>query len=184
MANDLVAPGDLSYLPGAPFTEGEVDAAAAAIRTALEWHVAPQHQETVVFDVGSGQRRLTLPTRKLLSVDEVRAGGVTVGASSYQVSIGLGQVVKQVGCWPAGFGTVEVDITHGFDSVPDDLLPVIAATATSQRLLAVRAPVIENPSQIGEGVGANVVAAGPLTARPLGRDALMRYSLRWLPGLA
>ncbi|OFB37970.1 hypothetical protein BA059_16880 [Mycolicibacterium sp. (ex Dasyatis americana)] len=184
MTNDLVSPAELVHLPGTPFTDGEVDEAAAAIRTALEWHVAPERQDTVAFDIVCYQRRLLLPTRNLVSVDEIRVGGAVVDPSAYQVSTRLGQVVKNSGYWPDGFGTVEVDMTHGYESVPPDLLPVIAATATSQRLLAVRAPVIENPSQIGEGVGANVVAAGPLTARPLGRDALMRYSLRWLPGLA
>lgn len=182
MANDLVDASQLSYLPGAPFTEGEVDAAAAAIITALEWHIAPERQDTVVFDVGRCQSRLVLPTRKLVSVDEIRVNGDVV--TGYEVSTRLAQVVKTSGFWKRGFGTVEVDMTHGYEEVPADLLPVIAATATSQRLLAVRAPVTENPAQVGEGVGGHVVAASPLTMKPLGRDALARYSLRWLPGLA
>lgn len=184
MANDLVTPSELAYLPGAPFTAGEVDAAVASIRAALEWHIAPDLQKTVTFDVRQSQQRLLLPTRNLVSVDEVRADGEIVDPTAYQVSTTLAQVIKKSGSWPVGFGTVEVDMTHGYESVPPDLLPVIAATATSQRLLAVRAPVTEQPSRIGEGVGGDAVAVSPFAPRPLGRDAMMRYSLRWLPGLA
>lgn len=184
MSNDLVSVAVLAYLPGAPFTNGEVDAAVAALRSALDWHVAPERTETVSFDVAYQQYRLVLPTRKLVSVDEVRIGADVVDPANYQVSTNLAQIVKSSGYWPSGYGAVEVDITHGYTAVPPDLLPVIAETATSQRLLAVRAPVIEQSAQVGEGVGADIITAAPLTSRLLRRDVLDRYSLRWLPGLA
>jgi hypothetical protein len=180
MANDLVDASALSYLPGAPFTEGEVDAAVAAVRAAFEWHIAPENQDTVVFDIGHCQTRLVLPTRHLVTVDEIRVAGDVV--TGYEVSTRLGQVIKKSGYWKQGLGTVEVDFTHGYETIPLDLLPVVAATATSQRLLAVRAPVRDNnPADVGEGVGGDVVSASPAL---LGCDAVERYSLRWLPGLA
>ena len=36
MANDLVQPSELAYLPGGPFTDGEVDAAVASLRQAVD----------------------------------------------------------------------------------------------------------------------------------------------------
>ncbi|BDY31409.1 hypothetical protein [Mycolicibacterium mageritense] len=174
MANDLVQPSELAYLPGGPFTEGEVDAAVAALRQAVRWHIAPVRSETVTLDVGRYENVLQLPTRKLVSVAEVRSNGVVVDPASYEVSIGLAQVKLAYGYWGAGFGAVDVDLTHGYESVPLDLLPVIAETATSQRLLAVRAPVMDQPAMVGDGVGGQMVWANP---NPLTKRAIARYAL-------
>ena len=62
MANDLVTLDDLSGLPGAPFTETEVEIAVASLRSALGWHVAPVRVETVSLDVNWPARWLSLPT--------------------------------------------------------------------------------------------------------------------------
>lgn len=174
MANDLVELTGLAYLPGAPFTEAEVDAAVASLREAVRWHIAPERSETITFDVRAYQNVLQLPTRKLVSVNAVRQGGDVVDPSAYEVSTNLGQVKLSYGYWDTGFGAVEVDVTHGHESVPLDLLPVIAHTATSQRLLAVRAPVMDQPTMIGEGVGGQMVSANP---DPLIRRTIARYAL-------
>jgi hypothetical protein len=128
MVNDLVSPGDLAHLPGAPFSDEQVDEAVAAIRAEVGWHIAPVRSETVELDITYGQRWLLLPTRKLVSVDEVRDADTAevVDPSEYRVSKALGQV-KRDRYWPRGYEAVEVDLTHGYEVTPPELLPLVWA---------------------------------------------------------
>lgn len=177
MTNDLVAPAELSYLPGSPFTDDEVDAAVEALRTAMRWHIAPVREETVTLDVDDCAPILQLPTRQLVSVDEVRDADTAnvVAASEYRVSKPLAQAKRNFGYWESGYARIQVDLTHGYESCPLDLLPVIAETAVSQRLTAVRAPVMDQPISIGDGVSSQMPMTNPLT---LGRRHMFdKYAL-------
>jgi len=177
VTNDLVSPTELSYLPGAPFTADEVDAAVEALRTALRWHIAPERAETVTLDVGDCDEVLRLPTRQLVSVDEIRDvdAATVIAASEYRVSKPLAQVKRNYGYWESGYARIQVDLTHGYESCPRDLLPVIAETAVSQRLTAVRAPVMDQPVSIGDGVSSQMPLTNPLT---LGRRHMFdKYAL-------
>lgn len=136
MANDLIPDPDLlTGLPGAPFNPDEVDAAVADVRGAARWHIAPVKTETVTLDVVCGERRLRLPTRQLVVVTAVRDTDTdtVIDPTTYRVSKTLGQVMKKSGCWPAGLGRIEVDIQHGYASVPLDLLAVVAEAASLAR---------------------------------------------------
>lgn len=136
MANDMVSPDDVAYLPGAPFTEAEVDAAVAELRTEAGWHIAPVHVDTgIALDVVCWEPTLRLPTRKLVSLDEVRNAdsGAVIAASRYRVSHGFCRVRLKCGFWPDGYEAVEVDMTHGFEEAPKDLLPVVAELIREQR---------------------------------------------------
>ena len=136
MSNDLAAPEDLAGFPGAPFTENQVDAAVAAVRSAARWHIAPEREETVTLDVAAYDSWLRLPTRKLVSVDEVRDvdADEVIEDTGYRVSLNLAQVKRSGYYWPCGYGAVEVDMTHGYESCPADVLPVIAlAVALGKR---------------------------------------------------
>lgn len=161
--NGMVTADDLSFLPGAPFEDSEVDAAVETLRNAVRWHIAPERSETVTLDIPIMQPRLTLMTTHLVSIDEIRANGEVVDPADYQVSKTFGRVKRICGYWPAGYGTVEVDMTHGFETVPKDLLNVIAAiAATSRRDQAVREAV-----------------AGPFTMALIGIDKVIeRYDPR------
>lgn len=140
--NDMVAPNDLESYPGAPFEDAEVDGAVATLRKALQWRIAPEDTETVSFDIPYREKRLRLPTAYLVTVDEIRANGVAVPSTDYEVSKNLSMVKLKSGWWPEGYGTVEVDMTHGYESVPLDLLNIIAAiAATSRRDQSVREAV-------------------------------------------
>lgn len=134
MSNTLASPEDLAYLPGAPFSEVEVDAACAAIRTAARWHIAPQVSETISLDVTPCDRWLRLPTGSLVGVAAVRDADTAeiVDPSTYRVSRALGQV-KRNQPWPSGYERVEVDLVHGFQETPADLFPIIAQAITLGR---------------------------------------------------
>jgi hypothetical protein len=133
VTNDMVTPEDLAHLPGAPFLAAEVDGAVETIRTAIGWHIAPERSETYVFDVPRGETRLRLMTTHLVSIDEVRASGVVVDETKYEASEKLSILKHKTGSWASGYGAVEVDMTHGFEETPKDLLNIIAAVAASGR---------------------------------------------------
>lgn len=130
----LATPEDLAYLPGAPFSEAEVTAACAAVRTAARWHIAPQVTETISLDVTPCDRWLRLPTGHLVGVTAVRDAdtGEAVDTATYRVSRNLGQV-KRSTPWPSGYERVEVDMIHGYAETPDDIFPIIAQAITLGR---------------------------------------------------
>lgn len=131
MANDLVSPSDLSGFPGAPFADGVVDAAVAELRKVAGWHVAPSIDETVAVDADYG-RSVILPTLRLNAVAAVRnvtslvddPTDVTDYRTTPTLRFRAGIVDRPCG-WPCG--VLEFDITHGYDTCPAELLPIIAA---------------------------------------------------------
>lgn len=175
-------PDDLEHLPGAPFTQDEVDAAVSAVQLAAGWHIAPQRSETVVLDVTHCESWLRLPTLALDSVTAVRDKdtGAVIAADRYRVSHRLAQIRKRSGYWPAGYGRVEVDIVHGFETVPLELLAVIAeAAATARRDQAVTQQAA-GPYSVTLGDG----GAGYL-GNPVGTGAILeKYRIRYAPGIA
>lgn len=177
MANDFgLTPDALAHLPGAPFTQADIDAAVADVRAAAEWHIFPQRAETVLLDVVSAERRLRLPTRKLVSVDAVRNAdaGAVIDPTGYRVSVKFAQVKRNGGYWPSGFGAVEVDMTHGYSELPLDLLPVVAESVNlTRRDQSIRSVRIDDFQQ---SFGATS------TPGPIGvYETLARYSLRGQP---
>jgi hypothetical protein len=141
-ANDMVVPDQLANMPGAPFDQTEVDIAVATVRKAVMWHIAPIRSETHTFDVPRMSRKILLPTAKLISVDQVRGRGDEILAADYEASTQMSIVKRLNGFWPEGYDVVEVDMTHGYDTVPEDLLTIVAAVAaTTRRDQAVREAV-------------------------------------------
>ena len=165
MTNDMCSVSDISHLPGAPFTEKEVDEAVAAIQGAFGWHVAPEESSTVVLSVPQMERVLRLPTKHLVSVDEVRIDGVAVSVADYGVRLESAQVVKRIGFWPADYDNIEADFTHGFEETPQELLPLIAEAAAIDRRDESIKPYRLSFDQYDSGLP-------------------RRYSLNWVPGMA
>lgn len=127
MTNSLVAPVDLDDFPGAPFSDPVVDAAVGELRRAAGWHIAPSVSETLTVD-SDGGRTLILPTLYLTAVDAVRNVGsddpVLVDPIRFSR---VGVVQTPYTCIPCGLSSVEVDVTHGYEECPPELLPIIAA---------------------------------------------------------
>lgn len=182
MANDMIEPEDLAHLPGAPFSDAEVDAAVAAVRLAAGWHIAPVREETVTLDVAPRDSWLRLPTLALRSVSGVRDAddNSVIAVDRYRVSAQLGQVRKRSGYWPHGYGRIEVDITHGFDEAPAELLAVIAEAASTARRDQSVTQETMGPFSVSLGSG----GAGHL-GNPIGTGAILeKYRLRFMPGIA
>jgi hypothetical protein len=182
MSNDLVTPAELAHLPGAPFSDIEVDAAVAAVRAAAGWHIAPVREETITLDVAHCESWLRLPTQALVSVDEIRDAdtGTVIDAARYRVSERLAQVRKRSGYWPHGYGRIEVDLTHGFDTAPAELLAVIAEAATTARRDQSVTQQTAGPFSVSLGNG-----GASYLGNPIGTGAILEsFRLRFVPGIA
>lgn len=126
MSNTLVSNAQLGDFPSAPYPSSVLDAVAADVRREAGWHIAPAQEETVTLD-GPESQRLILPTLRLVAVTEIRdvSGDDPVILDGYRVNTRTGIVYRRAG-WPCGVAVIEVDMEHGFVSVPPDLLPEIA----------------------------------------------------------
>jgi hypothetical protein len=128
---DLFAPEDLAGLPGDPFDADLVTQAGEAIRNAAGWHIAPEVTETLTVDSAGGPY-LFLKTKRLSDVTEIR--DVTDGGSTVLTGWTfnrLGRVTRLSG-WPCDGHTLEVDVVHGFDEVPAELLRLGASLARGE----------------------------------------------------
>ena len=165
MSNNLCSATDIAYLPGAPFTEAEVDGAVAEIQGAFGWHIAPEEGVTQKFTVAPMTRALYLPTKHLVSVDEVRVEGEALATVDYGVVQDVAKVVKVSGWWPTGYDNIEIDYTHGFEECPKDLLSLIAEAAAIGRRDQAIQPYRLAFDQYEESLP-------------------RRYSLRYVPGMS
>jgi hypothetical protein len=137
MSNDMgLVPVDLEGLPGSPFTQAEIDAAVAALRSAAGWHIAPERTDTIELDVECMECTLRLPTKKLVAVVEITDTELdtVIASSTYRVSTEKNAVHKRgYGWWPHGYARLEVEFTHGYTTVPADLLPLFAEAMSTAR---------------------------------------------------
>lgn len=169
MANDLASPADLADLPGAPFTDAQVDAAVAALRAHAGWHIAPPRTETLTLDVIGGSR-VVLPSLRVTAVAEVRNTyeDTPVEITDFRWSE-AGVLSRRYCSLPCGFRALEVDITHGYDECPPELLPSIAACAATASL---------SPAVASRGIGPFSESYRPVDGSVFAGDAAVaRYTL-------
>lgn len=169
-------------MPGAPFTQDELDEAVTTVRNAARWHICPARTDTITLDIDHREPTLRLPTKRLVSVDEVRDTdtAAVIDAAHYRVSLKQGDVRKRWGFWPSGYGRIEVDMTHGYDDVPDDLLPVFAQASVVARRDQTASRLSAGPFNIELGTGEPDGAA----CDPLSSAAILDRYTYWTTGLA
>ena len=163
----LVQPADLDGFPGGPFTPAVVNAAAESVRIdAGGWHIAPLAHELIVL-AGQRRRELLLPTRRIAEVLSVTVDGRVLAADEYLVHAGEG-ILERLG-WHWGSGKVVVDLIHGYESCPADLLAVVAERARNVK----RGGRVKSESLGGRSV--SLETSGPGLA--LGSGVPSRYVL-------
>lgn len=117
----LVSESDLAEFPGAPFDSSLVDAAGEAIRTEAAWHIAPVVEETI--EVETYRNRVAiLPTLRVAKVEEIRDGDTGRVLEGWRVNKRTGVLKRRFGSWPE---VIEVDLKHGFEKCPPELLPLV-----------------------------------------------------------
>lgn len=114
----LIQPADLVGFRGAPFSAKVTSAAAEAVRTRCEWHIAPVVTETKKFR--SDGTVLLLPSLHVTDVTSIQDvdGNELTGWDWLPEGI--------IECLSGFPRFVSVTFTHGHAACPDDLLPVIA----------------------------------------------------------
>lgn len=174
MSNDLgLLPENMAHLPGAPFTQVQIDAALGALRLATGWHIAPTRTDVIELDVRPNWQHLQLPTLELVAVVAVRDADTSevVPATEYRVSHKLCTIKRTCQVWEQGYETVEVEFTHGYAELPPELLAVLAdAINLASRDQNVRDVSIDDFSQS--------FGTSSMTGSPLGNAAILNhYSL-------
>jgi hypothetical protein len=166
----LADASDLAAFPGAPFDDALVISACAAVRAEAGWHIAPSVSETLTVDSPGGPL-LTLPTLALTEVSAVRDvtdPDDTETLGDWRVSA-AGMLARTNGQpWPAGFGVLEVDVTHGYDQCPAELLPVIAEhcqASTISSTVQQEASGSESVTYFGAGASGSVALRGDARVR-------------------
>lgn len=122
-----------------PFLDYALDVATRMIRDHCGWVVGPVTTDTLHLD-GPGSRLLVLPTLRIVEVTAVRQDDVPLDMATVRVSRGSG-MLRTAATLSDEFGAIEVDLRHGYDTVPEpivDLTLQMAARALGSPLGVVR----------------------------------------------
>lgn len=133
--------------------------AQGVIRRYCGWHVAPEVTETLTLN-GSGSGSLWLPSLYVTDIASITDCGDVVDADDYDWSTN-GYVQRRSGCWTFRARQVVVELTHGYEDIPDELVEVavsIASRAASSPSGAVQETT--GPFSIRYASTANGVAGG------------------------
>lgn len=128
MVPPLVEASDLVGYPGAPFPPALVNEAAGAVRAEARWHIAPEVTETVeVYTAGS--RVAILPSLHVVSVAAVRNADTGAEVSGWRlrkdaVALTSRHPLPEV---------IEVDLTHGYEKCPPELIGVVASRVSDAK---------------------------------------------------
>lgn len=103
-------------------------AAAADLRSACGWHIAPSVTETLTAEASPRRGVLFVESMHLTAVTEIRdPDGVVVDPDTYEWRP-AGIIERSSGWWRAG--TYEVDVTHGYPDLPEDARTAILQLAS------------------------------------------------------
>jgi hypothetical protein len=104
-----------------------VNAACQIVRTRTRQALALEEDDTVSFPLGGTNRELLLPELPVVAVDEVRVDG-EVELDWRLEENGILTLTGSVSCLTSPV-IVEVDYSHGYDAIPDDLRLVALTVA-------------------------------------------------------
>ena len=111
-----------------------IDQAVDAIRAFCGWHVWPAHREVLTID-GEGGRVLSLPSLRLLDVEEVVENGDVIDNELYEWS-GTGDIKRLDRCWTSRWRGIEVTVNHGYAECPfAGVVGGIASSGTSPEVI-------------------------------------------------
>lgn len=139
LADALTTNDELAAYPGAPFSKLAVEVACAEVRGACHWHIGPAVEGIkYTLDLESSTDVLVLDTLHLTAVTAVTDERTGQPITGWRVSrAGMIQLPRRL---DAGVAVVSVTATHGLDTIPLDLLAVIADRARTFDTEATRDP--------------------------------------------
>lgn len=159
-------------LPPTPAGVDEEDwrAAVSAIRGYCGWHIAPSVTETISVD-GPGGWLLSLPTLYLTAVQSVTNGGTPLLNTTWSRK---GTMRSPVYAWSCMGNSVQVNLTHGYDEFPAEILAVARSMAAAGSG-SVATKITSGPHSVDltpEGI------AGAFAMSDLHKQVLDRYRVR------
>lgn len=183
-AEPIVLPADLELFQDSD-PQTLIDIATAAVRRYCGWHVTPPLTETIILD-GQGSGALMLPSLHVTEVALITENGLVVDDASYAVSV-AGYVTRLT--WWTGLdgfpvwldrpywwsnvpNSIEVTMTHGFESAPD-----LAAVITGLVLRVQQAPAGGYVRQVGQVAYQVPAGDGGLELLASERERLNLYKL-------
>lgn len=155
--------------PETPNADKAIDAAVGYLRDKAGWHVFPSVTETLTVD-GEGGQVLTLPTLKVTAVLEVRENGVVLDPSAYEWSA-TGDLKRRGWMWTDRWNGITVQLTHGYDDVPPELLRAIGSAVATAAVSPLGIPEVMGPFQFTGSGGASWIGDAA--------DTMNRYVLPW-----
>lgn len=144
-------------------------AATARVQAYCRWHIAPSITETITVD-GSGGYRQLLPTMRISALTAVVSDGTTLvegtdfawSADGYLDSLDPGTLFS------SRPRSIAVTLTHGYDTMPDDVQQVIERVAARGDSGALRqvGQVAYATTPAGVGVGTSLTDFDKADLRP------------------
>lgn len=163
---DLIEVEELEGFPGAPFSEAIVRAVGERIRSEAGWHIAPRITQTLEVWTDGGTSAI-LPSMRIVEVTAVRNADTGQEIRGWRANKDTGALRCRGGVWPE---VIEVDLIHGFDVCPPELMAVAASRCQQVTSGGVKAEALGGHSitfDTGE----------PASSGP----AVARYKLHWRP---
>lgn len=173
-----------------PSAEAAIAAATQAIKNYTCQTISQVVDDAITLD-GNGKTRLFLPELPVTGITSVTVDGSSlVDGTDYK--LGMYGVLYRLGgyVWTAGIANIEVVYSHGYASIPDDIVNVCARAAARAYQAGLRAEELGGVAVQSLGLGDYQVAfgaenhgegyAGVSGVRPLllsEKDLLNRYRL-------
>jgi len=172
----------------ASFLQQDVDTATATLNLQIASAVFSTRADTMFLPTtttyrteGLGYRQLKLPFRPIISIQQVRiinqVSGTLIITDYYQIKTVL---YRLIGFGVAGMfppDAVEVDLTHGFAAVPDDVKGAVletAATAYVSPDMSTTGETIDDYSvHFSSAAGGNMLSPAAATLADLYRGTVM-----------
>ncbi len=137
-----------------------VDAATAAIQGYCGQVLELVEGDEVTLDVGPGRTRLLLPELPVVAVLAVTEGGQAL-VEGVDYALGQHGMVHRIGrTWAAGVQAVKVVYTHGYATLPSDLVDVCVRAAARAYQAGLRVEAQQGVSVQAESLGDHSVTYG------------------------
>lgn len=130
MTEPMLTAQDLIGYRGAPFSQPAIDGAVDAIRTACEWHIAPEIETTQTLQT-FGTDMLVLDSLRVVAVTKV-VGSTLFGDAQPLDTARVRILDNGIVYLPGGFPEITtITYRHGFTECPDALKGIVAERALS-----------------------------------------------------
>jgi hypothetical protein len=150
-------------------------AAVSAVRAYCGWHIAPSVTETFIVD-GPGRGMLYVPTLHMTAVVSLTNDGETLSVAPEDLEWSGRGAIRRRSFWSYKWRGVSVEVTHGYDDFPHEVLAVAKDMALAGDRVGASA-FTSGPHQVQFGVTSAGTQAGAVGMSELQKMAIDRYRI-------